>query len=69
METPFAKRALPSTQNDLSIYHKYKVLKPFSAKKGTIASWFDQPGGGTQYLTEKTAQELLAEGYIEEVFS
>ena len=66
--TPFEKRALPSISNNLSIYHKYKVLRPFSAKKGTIAGWFNQPGGGVQYLTEKSAKELLEEGYLEEVF-
>ena len=67
--TSFEERALPSAYNDMSIYHKYKVLKPFSAKKGTIAGWFDYSGGGIQYKTEKTVKELLTRGYIEEVFS
>ena len=65
--TPFEARALPSTQNDLSIYHKYRVLKPLPAKMGTIAGWFEQPGGGIQYKTEKMVQDLLNEGYIEEI--
>ena len=65
--TPFEARALPSTSNDLSIYHKYRVLRPLPVKMGTIAGWFDQPGGGIQYKTEKTVFDLLDEVYIKEI--
>ena len=53
---------------DPSVYHKYKILKPFRAKMGAIAAWFDQIGGGIQYKTANRAEELLFEGYLEEVF-
>ncbi len=33
----------------MSQYNKYEVLKDIKVRKGDIASWFDQPGGGTQY--------------------
>jgi len=66
--TPFEERALPSTTLEENNYHTYKILKSFSARMGIIAGWFDQPGGGIQYLTEKTAQELLDKNCIKEVF-
>jgi len=29
--------------------------------------WFDQPGGGVQYMLERPVQQLVAEGYLKEV--
>ncbi|MGB9810025.1 MAG: TNT domain-containing protein [Caldanaerobacter sp.] len=44
-----------------------KVVKPFEALEGKTASWFNQPGGGTQYKLPKRIKELINEGYIRRV--
>ncbi|MER7397228.1 TNT domain-containing protein [Streptomyces sp. NPDC000151] len=51
---PYAERALPpqnlNTREPVSPcdYHTYKVIKPFWVWQGSIAPWFEQPGGGQQ---------------------
>ncbi|MBZ4019908.1 TNT domain-containing protein [Streptomyces purpurogeneiscleroticus] len=51
---PYAERALPpqnlNTREAASPcdYHTYKVIKPFWVWQGSIAPWFEQPGGGQQ---------------------
>jgi len=65
--TPIEKRALPSISRKESLYHKYRVLAPLRVKMGIVAGWFEQPGGGIQYMTEKIVRELLADGDLEEV--
>jgi hypothetical protein len=32
---------------------------------GTVAPWFDEPGGGIQYLMPKTIEELLNDEILE----
>jgi hypothetical protein len=50
----YAKRALPPQNlntRDAAFpcdYHVYEVTKPFFVWEGSIAPWFDQPGGGQQ---------------------
>lgn len=36
----------------------YIVLKEIPTKEGIVAPWFDEPGLGTQYLTDLTIDEL-----------
>ncbi|MFI6362060.1 TNT domain-containing protein [Nocardia sp. NPDC050630] len=54
----FSARALPPqnlntpTGTPQSNYHLYCVLKPFKVEAGPIAGWFEQPGGGTQFLLQ-----------------
>ncbi|BCS08723.1 hypothetical protein RIB2604_02104190 [Aspergillus luchuensis] len=54
--TKYSARAIPprnlnkypdSPQFD---YYVYKVNKPFIAQQGEIAPWFEQPGGGIQWV-------------------
>ncbi|WP_345044173.1 TNT domain-containing protein [Streptomyces sannanensis] len=51
---PYAKRALPPQNlntRDAAFpcdYHTYEVTKPFLVWEGSIAPWFEQPGGGRQ---------------------
>ena len=53
--TPFSSRSLtPQSLNTpanapLANYHVYCVLKPFAVDSGPIASWFAQPGMGSQF--------------------
>ncbi|MFI6689873.1 TNT domain-containing protein [Streptomyces sp. NPDC050485] len=81
--TPYSQRALPPDNvvaevTDRGGYHVYKWIKPWTAadaaahgniQGGKIAPWFDQPGGGTQYLLPKGTNVfwLLKYKYIEEV--
>ncbi len=61
--TPFTQRALaPKSLNDP--YYAYRVAKPLEVQSGKIAPAFDQPGGGTQYNTAKSVQQLINEGYL-----
>jgi len=46
--TPYEQRAL-SPVTDPNQYNRYQVCKELPVKKGEIAPWFDEPGGGTQY--------------------
>lgn len=56
--TPFVERSLfPGSET--RTYNRYKVNKPVEVDAGTAAPWFDQPGGGMQYLFETSIQELL----------
>jgi len=62
-DTPFEKRALPYDRN--MEHHVYKVKKPLHVKAGTVRPWFDQEGGGVQYMTDDAIDNLS--DYLEEV--
>jgi len=56
--TPVEARALPPhTQGQIP--NRFEVLVPFDVQAGTVAPWFDQPGMGTQFLTEYNVRELI----------
>ncbi|WP_329171107.1 TNT domain-containing protein [Streptomyces decoyicus] len=80
----YAERALPpqnlNTRDAATPcdYHVYKVAKPFWVWEGSIAPWFEQPGGGEQikldpvFLTPGEGQRLnvkwlLEHGYLASV--
>ncbi|MFG2291989.1 TNT domain-containing protein [Streptomyces sp. NPDC048603] len=50
----YAERALPPQNLNTREaafpcdYHLYEVVKPFTVWEGSIAAWFEQPGGGRQ---------------------
>ena len=64
--TPYSERALPPYMKN-EPYTKYKVLVSFEVKSGEIVPWFDEVGGGTQYLSTYSVDELKKFGYIVEV--
>ena len=64
--TPYSERALPPYMKN-EPYTKYKVLVSFEVKSGEIVPWFDEVGGGTQYLSTYLVDELKKFGYIVEV--
>jgi hypothetical protein len=64
--TPFSNRAMPGSTPP-SQYAVYEVLKPLNVQSGKIAPWFGQPGGGTQYLTEKEVTYLIEKGYLRKI--
>ena len=45
-------------------YYRYEVVRPLRVRSGRIAPWFDQPGGGIQYKTERRVGELVASGHL-----
>ena len=56
--TPYSQRALaPGT--DLKPYSVFEVIKPIKVKLGEIAPWFDEIGGGIQYVLPDIIDELL----------
>jgi hypothetical protein len=64
--TSYEARALPYDKAKMP-YYRYEVLKPLPAKEGLAVPWFDEPGGGVQYMVEKPVQQLISEGYLKEV--
>ena len=64
--TPYEMRAVaPGT--DQRPYSVYEVVEPINVKSGSIASWFDEPGGGIQYLLPDTVDELLDAGILRRI--
>ena len=62
----YGQRALaPGT--DLKPYSVFEVIKPMKVKAGEIAPWFNEPGGGIQYLLPDIIDELLDAGIIRRV--
>ena len=55
---PYANRALaPGTE--MKPYSVFEVVKPIEVQAGKIAPWFDQPGGGVQYMLPDLVDTLL----------
>ncbi|EPS27910.1 hypothetical protein POX_e06885 [Penicillium oxalicum] len=67
---PYIERALPPSNLDTYDgshpfnYYVYEVTKSFDVGAGPIAPWFEQPGGGTQYVTYTNVKGLLEGGYL-----
>ena len=63
--TPFDERALPPSSVG-SDYTQYEVLKPLpeAVTEGKIASWFEQPGGGVQYMFDHPMSWYVEHGYL-----
>lgn len=45
----------------------FEVVEPINVKAGEIAPWFDEPGGGIQYLLPDTVDELLDAGILRRI--
>ncbi|MFE0173242.1 TNT domain-containing protein [Streptomyces sp. NPDC059002] len=74
--TPFAQRSLPPMYVACG-YHVYTWLRLWSPEDavkygfiqaGEVAPWFEQPGGGTQFMLPDgiSVQWLIDQGYIRE---
>jgi hypothetical protein len=59
-------RALPYDCR-LQPYRTYRVKAPLLVWVGRAAPWFDQSGGATQFETDATAAQLVADATIEPV--
>lgn len=49
-------------------YYRYEVVRPLRVATGRIGPWFDQPGGGIQYMTSRPIAELVASGHLKQVW-
>ncbi|KAJ5355104.1 uncharacterized protein N7496_012316 [Penicillium cataractarum] len=70
---PYIERALPprnlnnSDGNYPYSYHVYEVIKELNVTLGPVAPWFEQPGMGTQFKTNGSAAQLIADKFIKEL--
>jgi hypothetical protein len=64
--TAFEARAVPYDRTKTE-YRRYRAVKPLPVRTGPIAAWFDQRGGGIQYVTAKPVRVLVEEGYLRQV--
>ena len=62
--TPYEMLSLPYKKETVA-YHEYIVVKPVNVEcvvlKGTVASCFEQIGGGIQYKHEDSIENLLGD--------
>ncbi len=64
--TPYRMRALaPGTE--AKTYSVFEVVKPIRVKSGKIAPWFDEIGGGVQYLLPDSIEDLISENKIRRI--
>lgn len=62
----YEARALPYDCSLLP-YTTYRVKEPLLAWTGRAAPWFDEAGGATQFETDATAAQLVADATLEPV--
>lgn len=63
---PYEQRSLaPGTE--LKPYSVFEVMKPIEVKSGKIATWFNQPGGGIQYIVPDIIDELIDKGFLRRI--
>jgi hypothetical protein len=62
----FTNRALPYVCATAP-YFTYRVSRPLLAWTAKAAPWFDQKGGATQFQTDASVGQLLADGVLEKV--
>ena len=64
--TPYANRSLaPGTE--MKPYSVFEIVKPIEVQAGKIAPWFNQPGGGIQYMLPDIVDELLDSGILRRI--
>ncbi|GLZ38545.1 glycohydrolase toxin TNT-related protein [Actinokineospora sp. NBRC 105648] len=64
--TPYPRRSLPPAHLEAG-YRQYRVLSPLPVWRTVSAPWFGQPGGGERFRATKSAADLVALGFLEEV--
>lgn len=48
-------------------YSVFTVEKAFAVQAGEIAPWFDEPGGGEQYILPESVMTMIEDGYLSRV--
>jgi hypothetical protein len=62
-DASYMGRAVPYDRLKMP-YYRYTVVRHLRVAAGASAPWFDQPGGGIQYKTDRPIQALLDKGYL-----
>ena len=63
---PYEQRAVaPGT--DLKPYSVFEIVEPLEVKAGKVAPWFNEPGGGIQYLLPNSVDKLLDDNIIRRI--
>jgi predicted ribonuclease toxin of YeeF-YezG toxin-antitoxin module len=63
---PYEMRATaPGT--DTKPYSVFELVEPIKVKEGETAPWFDEPGGGLQYIFQDSVEDMLTEGKIRRI--
>ncbi len=68
----FPSRSL-APHSEQAPYYVYEVIDDLEVTSGKIAPWFDQPGGGTQFIKYHsngetyTIEELIREKFIKQI--
>jgi len=60
---PYEMRSL-APGSETKPYNVYEVEKSVEVLSGEIAPWFDQPGGGVQYVFDRSIRELIEAGIL-----
>ena len=60
--TPIENRSLPKETRKKHNLHTFELGKDVVCYKSSIASWFEQKGGGIQYRFSKSMEELIKDG-------
>jgi hypothetical protein len=66
-DASYMGRAVPYDRLKMP-YYRYEVVRPLRVAAGKAAPWFDQPGGGMQYKTDRPVQVLVSAGYLKQVW-
>lgn len=67
LNTSYDERALPYQPNT-RVYCRYKVVHRVQVRAGETRPWFDQRGGGMQFMTINIrVEELVYAGYLRSV--
>ncbi|WP_328604215.1 TNT domain-containing protein [Amycolatopsis sp. NBC_00345] len=64
--TEWTYRSQPSNVRDRE-YHVYRLRRPVRGIVGSPIAWYDEAGGGTAYVLERSVADLLADGSLEPV--
>lgn len=67
MGTPYEQRSLFPGTKDVKPCHKFNVVRKVKVEAGVTAAWFDEPGGGIQYVFDNSIEYYLDNGTLEEI--
>ncbi len=66
--TPFKMRSLLKDSLD-EPYTIYEMVEHVKVIAGVRVPWFDQPGGGIQFMFDESFQDLREKGIVREIFN
>ncbi|OJZ92000.1 hypothetical protein ASPFODRAFT_201825 [Aspergillus luchuensis CBS 106.47] len=74
-DASYAQRSIPPNNlnkrdgpgNTVNNYWVFEVIDSFDALESPIVPWFGQPGGANQWFVEQGVQNLIDNGFLQEV--